>query len=140
MATKIRAKISERNEFYISKHRYYELKHFCMQYPEWKKELKDLDGYGNRSSGAIDGMPHRKGDESPTEVYGELRLYLSGKIEMVEEAARKTAGDFWKLMVKAVTEEISYECLNARENVPFGKDLWYEMYRKFFYILSLSRK
>ena len=37
MATVIRAKISEKNKYYIDKHRYYELKHFCLQYNEWKK-------------------------------------------------------------------------------------------------------
>lgn len=29
--------LSERNPYYISKHRYYELKHFCLQYPEWEE-------------------------------------------------------------------------------------------------------
>ena len=37
MATVIRAEISEKNKYYIDKHRYYELKHFCLQYNEWKK-------------------------------------------------------------------------------------------------------
>lgn len=36
MATVIRPELSENNKYWISKHRYYELKHFCLQYPEWK--------------------------------------------------------------------------------------------------------
>ena len=37
MGTVIRAELSENNKYWISKHRYYELKHFCLQYPIWKK-------------------------------------------------------------------------------------------------------
>ena len=43
MATKIRAKLSEKNKYWIDKHRYYELKHFCLQYQMWKKAYKALD-------------------------------------------------------------------------------------------------
>lgn len=44
MGTTIRAKISSNNKWWISRHRYYELKHFCMQYWDWKKEIEALDG------------------------------------------------------------------------------------------------
>lgn len=35
MSTVIRSKVSEKNEFYISKYRYLELKNFCLQFDEW---------------------------------------------------------------------------------------------------------
>ncbi len=38
MGTDIRPEISRRSRYDISRHRYYELKHFCLQYPEWKAE------------------------------------------------------------------------------------------------------
>ena len=37
MATTIRPELSEKNPYWIEKHRYYELKHFCLQYPIWRK-------------------------------------------------------------------------------------------------------
>ena len=37
MGTVIRPDISRKNKYWIDKHRHYELKHFCLQYPEWKK-------------------------------------------------------------------------------------------------------
>ena len=46
-----KAVLSKKNKYYISKHRYYELKHFCLQYNEWIEELKKLDSQGRRSSG-----------------------------------------------------------------------------------------
>ena len=40
MGTNIRPEISERNPYWISKHRYYELKHFCLQYNGWASAYK----------------------------------------------------------------------------------------------------
>ena len=42
MSTVIRNEISKKNKWYIGKHRYLELKHFCLQYPEWKEEYHRL--------------------------------------------------------------------------------------------------
>lgn len=43
MGTTIRPEISKKNRYWIDKHRYYELKHFCLQYPTWKKAHSSLD-------------------------------------------------------------------------------------------------
>ena len=40
MSTTIHPEVSEKNKYWIDKHRYYELKHFCLQYPLWKKEYQ----------------------------------------------------------------------------------------------------
>ena len=40
----------------------------------------------------------------------------------------------------AVTEGISYDHLKARLNIPCCKDVYYELYRRFFWILSQVRK
>ena len=45
MGTTLRAELSEKNPYWIEKHRYYELKHFCLQYPIWKKIYRSLDGF-----------------------------------------------------------------------------------------------
>ena len=45
MGTTIRPELSEKNPYWIEKHRYYELKHFCLQYPIWRKAYSVLDGY-----------------------------------------------------------------------------------------------
>lgn len=49
MGTTLRAELSEKNPYWIEKHRYYELKHFCLQYPIWKKMHSALNGF--QSSG-----------------------------------------------------------------------------------------
>lgn len=50
MGNIIRAEVSENNPYWIEKHRYYELKHFCLQYPIWKRNYVSLDGLSSRSS------------------------------------------------------------------------------------------
>ena len=39
----LKNELSGKNKYHLSKHRYLELKHFCLQYPEWKKRLKEID-------------------------------------------------------------------------------------------------
>lgn len=34
----VKPELSKANRYWISKHRYYELYHFCLQYYEWEKE------------------------------------------------------------------------------------------------------
>ena len=41
--SRTRNEISVKNKYYISKHRYLELKHFCLQYPEWKRALSYIE-------------------------------------------------------------------------------------------------
>ena len=43
MVTVLRPELSPKNKYHIDKHRYYELKHFCLQYSEWKKSYSAFD-------------------------------------------------------------------------------------------------
>lgn len=48
MSTLIRPELSETNRYWIEKHRYYELKHFCLQYPLWRHAYNSLIDYGTQ--------------------------------------------------------------------------------------------
>lgn len=136
MSTVIRATISKKNEYYISKHRYYELKHFCLQYPEWLKEYKAID----YSSKAIDPSKERFG--ANIDITAEIALkrdYLRKKMEMVEQAALSAAPELVDYILMAVTEGSSYEYLKMNKNIPCSRDMFYNRYRKFFWILSRVR-
>ena len=83
-----KAVLSKKNKYYISKHRYYELKHFCLQYNEWIEELKKLDSQGRRSSG---GEIHSDPQFSdPTAEIAMRRSQLQQNIEMIKDAAVQT--------------------------------------------------
>lgn len=138
MATVIRAEISEKNKYYIDKHRYYELKHFCLQYNEWKKSYTSCCEaiiFASR----YDVMPsdHTPGDL--TAKYAIKRAQYAERIKLIEKTA-KDADDFlYPYILKAVTEGLSYPYLKTRLDIPCGRDMYYDRYRKFFWLLSEAR-
>ena len=138
MGTTIRPELSGKNKYWISRHRYYELKHFCLQYPMWKKvysALEDLD----ISSARITGMPSSNNISDITAEHATVKAYYSNRIQMVEDAAIKADPELCDYILKAVTEGLSYTNLKARLEIPCGKDMYYDRYRRFFWLLSKSR-
>lgn len=139
MATVIRPDISERNKYWIGKHRHYELKHFCLQYPLWKKEYIALDK-SNPSLSKIERFPSGNIHDDPTAKCAVAKLYYSERIELIEKIAMETDEFLYPYILKAVTEGLSYTYLKSKLNIPCGKDMYYDRYRKFFWLLSNSRK
>lgn len=139
MATLIRAEISKKNRYWIDKHRHYELKHFCLQYPDWKKAHSDLLDIGISLS-KTDGMRKSSIIGRPTERLALERAYYSERIKMVERAAMDADEYLWTYILKAVTEGISYTYLQTKLDIPCSRDTYYDRYRKFFWLLNEMRK
>lgn len=138
MSTMIRPELSERNKYWIERHRYYELKHFCLQYPIWKKTRTGLDCF---IKCPIDiAVSHTNKLSSPVEKCAEARLFYINRIEMLEKVANETDAVMGNYILKAVTEGISYEHLKVRMSVPCCKDNYYELYRRFFWLLDKERQ
>ena len=139
MGTTIRPELSEKSKYWIERHRYYELKHFCMQYPMWKKAYTALDGFSKRSSDLSDFLKNSNiGD--PTAKCAEAKLFYSERIEMIERIALETDKYMSGYILKAVTEGISYDILKAKLNIPCCKDTYYKLYRRFFWLLNDARQ
>lgn len=136
MGTTLRAKLSEKNPYYIDKHRYYELKHFCLQYPDWKKTYSLFDGYEPVQNGL--GIITSNINDT-TAKYGIAREYYSRRIEMVERTTRNTDNVLAPYILQGVTEGYSYDILKARLDIPCCKDTYYELYRRFFWLLDIER-
>lgn len=138
MTTTIRPELSRKNRYWIEKHRYYELKHFCMQYPGWKRLLQTINSLPTRSSELI----FREGSEfsDPTSKSAELRELYIRRIEMVEKAARDTDPIIGMDILQGVTQGIGYDILKARIDIPCCKEAYYELYRKFFWLLDKARQ
>ena len=139
MATVIRPEISEKNKYYISKHRHYELKHFCLQYPTWKREYAALDDPSITSS-AAEKMPSSNIPGAPTEKYAIKKTYYSERIALIEKIAKEADEFLHKYILKAVTEELSFTYLKTKLNIPCGRDMYYDRYRRFFWLLSAARQ
>lgn len=133
MSTSIRSIISKRNKYWIPKHRYLELRHFCLQYPEWKRDLRE---YSWCNSGVIS-----QGDEwsDPTGRAVERREQANHCVAMVENCAKASSNELWAYLLKAVTQDLSYVALRMMDEIPCGRDMYYECYRKFFWLLDKSR-
>lgn len=138
MATKIRAEVSLRNKYHIDKHRHYELKHFCLQYPSWKKAYAEFNDPSVPLS-MIDSMPTSNIPGDPTAKRAIMKTYLSDKIKLIEQAAIETDKYLYDYILKAVTEELSYNYLKSKFDIPCGKDMYYDRYRRFFWILNKMR-
>ena len=139
MGTTIRPNLSEKNKYYVEKHRYYEMKHFCLQYPIWKKAYSALSGLSERPSD-LEIFKKQYGISDPTAKCAEARLFYSYRMEMVEKAASETDSVLANYILTAVTEEVSYDVLKARLNIPCCRDTYYELYRRFFWILNRLRQ
>lgn len=97
-------------EYELSKHRFYELKHFCLQYPEWKKLYFDADGWsGKGDTTSRDGI--RRGD---------LKTYM----DIVESCVRSTDVDILRFV--------------TTEGIIIPSEIRYA-YRRFFWELSRKR-
>lgn len=137
MATKIRPELSIKNKYYIDKHRHYELKHFCLQYPEWKRAYAACDGLGTSSIG--DGVRTNNEPGDPTAKYAMRKTYYLERIKLIERIAMEADQFLYDYILKAVTEELSYTYLKSKLKIPCGKDMYYDRYRRFFWLLSNSR-
>lgn len=133
MGTTIRPEISKKNRYWIDKHRYYELKHFCLQYPTWKKAHSSLDSMVRFAYDAA-GSSRTNKIQRPVEDTVIAREYYAERMSIVEATAKETDEDLWKYILKAVTEGLSYECLRAQTNIPCCKDTYYDLYRRFFWL------
>ena len=138
MATLIRPEISTKNKYWIDKHRHYELKHFCLQYPIWKREYASLE-YPSIGSSAAERLPSSNIPGDPTAKSAIKRVYYEERIKLVEKIAMETDKYLCDYILKAVTEELSFTYLKSGLDIPCSRDTYYDRYRKFFWLLSNAR-
>lgn len=112
-----------KTEYAVSKHRYYELKHFCLQYPEWQKLYLDLDGWQKEIS---------KSEGDTTSRDGIRRADLARNMLLIEDVCRFVCGKYeqriFRLVIYGEKPKLNWD----------EQDFWY-YYRKFFWELSRRR-
>ena len=122
-------KLSDHN---ISKARYHELKYFCMQYEEKKRELGNGYGLGAMN---YDGMPKGSDVGCPTESKAIRNDILKRDTELIEQTAIEADAELYQYIIKSVAEGIPYEYMDA----PCGRRQFYESRRYFFFLLDKKR-
>lgn len=137
MAGNLRPELSKKNKYWIDKNRFYELKYFCLQYPLWKRAYMDLDALQTSAFGLV-----RVQDGSIRDYVAlcaeERSIYLD-RMCKIEKAARDADPYLASYILKAVTEGLSFNYLKARLEIPCSRDMYYDRYRKFFWLLDKER-
>lgn len=139
MATVIRPELSIKNKYRIDKHRHYELKHFCLQYPEWKRAYADFDDPSIPLS-TIERVPTSNLPGDPTAKRAVMKAHYQERMDLIEKAAMEADMYLHNYILRAVTENLSYTYLKSRLGMPCGKDMYYDRYRRFFWLLNQARK
>lgn len=132
MTIKIRPTL-KRSQWALPKHRFYELYHYCLQYPEWVAEYNGM--LGARAISYNSGGSGTPGH--PTEAAGIRRSLLKDKIDLIESTARETDSQLAVYILKAVTMDgVTYSYLQTRDHIPCSRNMFYDRRRKFYWILD----
>lgn len=125
-----------KKKYEISKHRFLELYHYCMQYGEWIDELNGMtdtvkgiaNTEGTRGSGGVG---------SPTEQLAIRRVKLQEKCEIIEQTAIEADPELYPYIIEGVTTEYAtYNYLKMSKGIPCGKTVYYDRRRRFYWLLS----
>ena len=118
----------------ISGWRYKELLALCRQYDELRRKRNDCYDLG---APVLSDLPRSGAKTSVVERKAEQAQKYAAKIDRIEKAARQASegvADLYKCLLKNVSGGIPYEHLNC----PCGRRQFYEMRRRFFFILDKS--
>ena len=136
--SRCRAELSVKNKYWIPKYRYYELKYFCLQYPEWRKRYSEVDLLASPS------MNRRVSDTNNIPDIVAKKAIEKGRyanlMKQVEQAAISADSDIYQYIIKGVTEGMSYTYMEAYLRIPCSKDTYYDRYRKFFWLLDQTHE
>ncbi len=130
--------ISEK-KYGISKNAFGTAYRYCLQYPEWKAELRDRKRKTGVKSPHITGMPGAHGSRSQVEQQALDNVELERKIEKVEETVREAAGEdeglYSYLLLYVTTEGATFHWIKSK-GIPCERTRFYELRRKFYYLMA----
>lgn len=110
----LKNELSRKSKYWIGKHRYLELKHFCLQYSEWAEIIHGPDD--------------------------DFRAMAGRNMTLVNETIRDTDSEIGEYLFMAIVQERTYPWLKDVMDIPCGKDMFYDRYRKFFWLLDKKKR
>lgn len=128
--------ISEK-KYGVSKYAFTMTRAYCLQYNEWKQEIRDTQSRIQNARTDIERGNQEKSD--PTEKLGQRHAELMNKMELVEDTVMEAVGNnkaMYPYLLKYVTTEDATYFKMQQEGMPYGKTLFYETRRLFYYLLS----
>lgn len=137
MGLRVRNELSRGSKYYISRHRYLELKHFCLQYNEWQRQ-KSVSFF--KSSSII--KADKSGRNAFVDETGDAattRGEIDRRSGMILKAAEESDRSLARFLFLGVTQGLSFNTLKTLYEIPCERDMYYDRYRKFFWILDKMR-
>ena len=132
-----RPEVSSKNPYWIPKNRTYELKYYCLQYPSWLKSYNEL----KQASTSLISMEEdgQMCFKNPTMMDAIRLMVYSDKINMIKNAAIETDEELADYILESVTQNRSYPYMRTHYNIPCCEDVFYNLRRRFFWILDKYR-
>jgi hypothetical protein len=84
-------------------------------------------------------MPASNIPGDPTAKRAMAKTYYLERIKLIEKIAMEADSALCDYILKAVTEELSFTYLKSKLKIPCGKDMYYDRYRRFFWLLNQAR-
>ena len=125
---------SEKSKYYVPKETFLTVVHYCKQYPLWAEELSinpDMSKAITYDKDRVQSSP----SADQVEKIAIRRAEIGRKKRQLEEAAQSVADDLWQWIVRGACYDLPYHYLK-RQGIPCGKDLYYQLRRKFYYEMS----
>lgn len=122
------------DDYGISRHRYEELKAFCLQYNEKKAKIS----YGIK--GVVqDRQPHGSSTGNPTEAAAIRNTIYLQDCKMIEQAAIAASAEIYPYIIKSVANDLTYEYIEYDDKlgrIPMGRTEFYARRRLFYHFLD----
>lgn len=123
-------------KYTLSKSEYLSAKYYALRYKEWRAEwelmadtVRAIEYDGDHVQG--------NGAGNPTEQLAIRRAELTHKIGIIEETAKETDPVLGRYIFAYVIEEgMTFDKLKRTSGIPCGKDLFYHLRRKYYYLLA----
>ena len=127
--------LSSRNPWKLEKERFLELKHFCLQYESWRVKVFEMTYL------PVINRMEVKGTEKKNIVEEKAMLLanLQHNLNIVRECVEQADPDLRDYILVGVTQNKSYEWLVTNMNMPASSFMYYDRYRKFFWLLDKVR-
>lgn len=126
-----------RSKYYIPKERYYELKHFCLQFPIWEDAYNHLNECSLTNDSLVRNEINMKVEEVAT-----AKVYYISLMEIVADAVLSATNDkvITSWLFEGVTRGKSFDQMELENGYsPCSRSEYYNTYKEFFYYLSLRR-
>ena len=135
--TEIRPVLSNKSKYHIEKHRYYELKHFCLQYPIWKKAERSI--YALAESDMRNTKVQTSDHQNLLERCRRQAEPYIERMTLIEKCCEEADRELKDILLIGVTDGLTYDKLSVRYEVYVSRERYYTAYRRFFFILSNSQ-